>query len=86
MSELCLSMGLIIDTFEKYSKKEGDKQTLTRGELSELLHDQMPIAECKCQHEVCEFFQKLDQDKDGVVDFQEFMALVSVLTIICKGK
>uniref|UniRef100_A0A3Q3EIC5 EF-hand domain-containing protein n=1 Tax=Labrus bergylta TaxID=56723 RepID=A0A3Q3EIC5_9LABR len=83
-SPLCLAMGLLIDTFDRYAGKDGDNKTLTRAELEELLHNEMPTAECRCQHEVCEFFNSLDLNKDGVVDFKEYIIYVAALTAICK--
>lgn len=37
MTEVQKAMGMLISTFYKYSGKEGSKQTLTKGELKELL-------------------------------------------------
>ncbi len=34
-------MAMLIETFHKYSGKEGDKTTLSKGELKELLNAQM---------------------------------------------
>ncbi len=40
-TEIQKSMAMLIDTFYKYSGKEGDKTTLSKGELKELLNAQM---------------------------------------------
>lgn len=37
MSQLQQAMAMLISTFHKYSGKEGDKLTLSKGELKELL-------------------------------------------------
>lgn len=42
MSELETAMGMIIDVFDKYSRAEGNKQTLTKGELKTLLEKELP--------------------------------------------
>uniref|UniRef100_A0AAZ1XPY9 Protein S100 n=1 Tax=Oreochromis aureus TaxID=47969 RepID=A0AAZ1XPY9_OREAU len=67
----------LIDVFHKYSGKEGDKYTLTKLELKNLL-----------KNELGEFLEKimreLDDNKDGVVDFQEFVGLVAALTVACN--
>uniref|UniRef100_A0A671LST1 S100/CaBP-9k-type calcium binding subdomain domain-containing protein n=1 Tax=Sinocyclocheilus anshuiensis TaxID=1608454 RepID=A0A671LST1_9TELE len=37
MSQIQQGMAMLIAAFHKYSGKEGDKNTLTKGELKELL-------------------------------------------------
>lgn len=41
MSQLQQAMAMLISTFHKYSGKEGDKFTLSKGELKELLTAEM---------------------------------------------
>lgn len=41
MSDLQKGMALLISVFHKYSGKEGDKNTLTKGELKDLLNNEM---------------------------------------------
>lgn len=42
MSELEIAMGMIIDVFARYSGDEGNKQTLTKGELKALMEKELP--------------------------------------------
>lgn len=42
MSELEIAMGMIIDVFARYSGQEGNKQTLTKGELKVLMEKELP--------------------------------------------
>lgn len=40
MSDIQKAMALLISTFDKYSGKEGDKNTLSKEELKELLQNE----------------------------------------------
>lgn len=40
MPEVQQAMGLLINAFDKYSSKEGDKFTLNKAELKELLENE----------------------------------------------
>ncbi|KAM7383439.1 hypothetical protein PAMP_003089 [Pampus punctatissimus] len=82
MSELLQAMALLQSTFDKYAGKEGNKDTLTKAELADLLHNELPVAEGKA--EVDNLFSLLDNDKDGVVDFTEYVTFVTSLTVLCK--
>lgn len=42
MSGLSQAIDLLKATFDKYAGKEGDKNTLTKRELSELLRSELP--------------------------------------------
>lgn len=41
MSDIQQAMALLIAAFHKYSGKEGDKLTLSKGELKELLQNEL---------------------------------------------
>uniref|UniRef100_A0AAZ1XQL3 Protein S100 n=1 Tax=Oreochromis aureus TaxID=47969 RepID=A0AAZ1XQL3_OREAU len=76
----------LIDVFHKYSGKEGDKYTLTKLELKNLLKNELgeflegPNDACVVE----KIMRELDDNKDGVVDFQEFVGLVAALTVACN--
>ncbi|VTJ91346.1 Hypothetical predicted protein, partial [Marmota monax] len=42
MTELETAMGLIIDVFARYSGGDGRRQTLTKGELKQLMEKELP--------------------------------------------
>lgn len=41
MSDLEMAIGLLIKSFSKYAGKEGDKHSLNRAELKELLQNEL---------------------------------------------
>ncbi|XP_070691066.1 protein S100-A1 [Pempheris klunzingeri] len=76
----------LIKVFHSYSGKEGDKYKLSKAELKNLLQEQLPgfLEANKDPMEVEKILGELDENKDDQVDFQEFVNLVSVLTIACN--
>ncbi|XP_018535999.1 ictacalcin [Lates calcarifer] len=84
MAGLPAAMAILMDTFDRYAGKEGDKKTLSKGELTELLRNELPGASASDKAAVDEFFSMLDDDKDGVVDFKEYVTFVTALTVICN--
>ncbi|KAF4103261.1 ictacalcin-like [Onychostoma macrolepis] len=86
MSQLQKAMVMLIDTFHKYSGKEGDKTTLSKGELKELLSTQMAdiLGKANDQAALDKIFKDLDANADGTVDFQEYVTLVACITMICN--
>ncbi|KAM9489115.1 ictacalcin-like [Clarias gariepinus] len=86
MSQLMQAMAMLIDVFYKYSGKEGDKCTLSKGELKELINTEMgdPGKSASNQAQVEKIFKDLDANADGVVDFQEYVTLVACITMACN--
>ncbi|XP_038255983.1 protein S100-P [Dermochelys coriacea] len=85
MSELETAMGMIIDVFDKYSRAEGNKQTLTKGELKTLLEKELPnfLSSVKDKEAVDKLFKGLDENGDSEVDFNEFVIFVAAMTCSC---
>ncbi|XP_050804087.1 protein S100-P [Gopherus flavomarginatus] len=85
MSELETAMGMIIDVFDKYSRAEGNKQTLTKGELKTLLEKELPnfLSSGKDKEAVDKLFKGLDENGDSEVDFNEFVIFVAAMTCCC---
>uniref|UniRef100_A0AAQ4P971 EF-hand domain-containing protein n=1 Tax=Gasterosteus aculeatus aculeatus TaxID=481459 RepID=A0AAQ4P971_GASAC len=77
MGELIAAMGIIRNVFDKYAGEEGDKETLTKKELSKLLREQ--IGEELSSKEVDEFFDNLNEDGDSVISYQEYITFVAML-------
>ncbi|XP_063055378.1 protein S100-A1 [Engraulis encrasicolus] len=85
-SQLEQSMEGLIKVFHKYSSKEGDKYKLSNCELKSLLHGELSdfLAASKDPMVVEKILTDLDENRDGEVDFQEFVVLVAALTVACN--
>uniref|UniRef100_A0A4W5RQL6 Protein S100 n=1 Tax=Hucho hucho TaxID=62062 RepID=A0A4W5RQL6_9TELE len=86
MSGIQQAMSLLIASFHKYSGKEGDKLTLSKVELKELLHAELGemLGKASDKSAVDRIFKDLDSNKDNTVDFKEYVTLVSCLTVMCN--
>ncbi|KAL2079932.1 hypothetical protein ACEWY4_023725 [Coilia grayii] len=80
------AMQMLIKTFHKYSGKEGDKYTLSRGELRELLTEELGnyLGSAQDKDAVEKVMNDLDSNNDGEVDFTEFIILMGALTVACN--
>ncbi|XP_007088030.1 protein S100-A12 [Panthera tigris] len=69
----------IINVFHRYSSRVGDPDTLSKGELKQLITRELKnsLENTKDQATIDKIFQDLDADKDGQVTFDEFVVLVS---------
>ncbi|XP_051722739.1 S100 calcium binding protein T [Ctenopharyngodon idella] len=80
------AMQLMIQTFHKYSGNEGDKYTLSRQELKEMLTQELGnyLGNAQDKDAVDKVMGDLDSNNDGEVDFTEFIILVGALTVACN--
>ncbi|XP_051948808.1 protein S100-A1-like isoform X2 [Xyrauchen texanus] len=85
-SDLESAMQMLIKTFHKYSGNEGDKFTLSRGELRELLTEELGnyLGNAQDKDAVERVMNDLDSNNDGEVDFTEFIILIGALTVACN--
>ncbi|XP_070995762.1 protein S100-A1-like [Oncorhynchus clarkii lewisi] len=85
-SNLENAMQMLIKTFHKYSGKEGDKYTLSREELRELLTEELGsyLGNARDGEGVEKVMNDLDANSDGEVDFTEFIILMGALTVACN--
>ncbi|KAF5924197.1 protein S100-A12 [Diceros bicornis minor] len=69
----------IINVFHQYSVRVGHYDTLSKGELKQLIKRELPntLENTKDQPTIDKIFQNLDADKDGQVTFKEFIILVA---------
>ncbi|XP_029298314.1 ictacalcin-like [Cottoperca gobio] len=85
MSDTQQAMALLIGSFSKYAGKEGDKHTLSKTELKELLQNELGdlLGKANDKEAVDRIFKGLDTNQDNSVDFNEFTNMVSCLTVMC---
>ncbi|XP_043116330.1 protein S100-A1 isoform X1 [Puntigrus tetrazona] len=86
VSKLEDAMEGLIKVFHTYSSKEGDKYKLSKAELKSLLQGELSdfLAASKDPMVVEKIMSDLDENRDGEVDFQEFVVLVAALTVACN--
>ncbi|XP_074131166.1 protein S100-P [Sminthopsis crassicaudata] len=85
MSELETAMVMLIDVFDRYAGTEGNKETLTKGELKTLMEKEFPnfVKNGQNNDAVEKLFKNLDDNGDSQVDFNEFIIFVAALTSAC---
>ncbi|NXO04703.1 M126 protein, partial [Rhinopomastus cyanomelas] len=83
LSELEKSMDVIIDVFHHYSRREGDKDTLTKKELKLMIESQLAnyLNHVKDKATIDEIMKDLDVNKDAQISFNEMMLLIVRVTI-----
>ncbi|NWJ11895.1 M126 protein, partial [Crypturellus undulatus] len=83
LSELEKSIDTIIDVFHQYSRREGDKDTLTKAEMKLLLEKQLAnyLRHVKTQSSLDQIFKDLDVNKNQQLSFGEVMMLLVRVTI-----
>ncbi|KAG8456508.1 hypothetical protein GDO86_002331 [Hymenochirus boettgeri] len=85
-SSLESAMDTLIRIFHRYSSREGDEYKLNKGELKLLLQSELTdfLACQKDPQLVDKIMKDLDSNKDNEVDFNEFVVLVTALTVACN--
>ncbi|XP_034649031.1 protein S100-A6 [Trachemys scripta elegans] len=76
------AIGLLVSIFHKYSGKEGDKKTLSKKELKELIQKELTIGAKLKDAEIVKLMEDLDRNKDQEVNFQEYLAFLGALAMI----
>ncbi|XP_020666421.1 protein S100-A2 [Pogona vitticeps] len=80
------ALGVMIDTFHKYSCREGDKYKLNKAEMKELILNELPIfVRGKVDEAGLEnLMEKLDRNRDEQLDFQEYAVFVALAASLCN--
>ncbi|XP_030330012.1 protein MRP-126-like isoform X1 [Strigops habroptila] len=83
LSQLEKAMDVIIDVFHQYSRREGDRDTLTKTELKLLIEKQLAnyLKHVKSKATIDEIMKDLDMNKDAQLSFCEVMLLITRVTI-----
>ncbi|NWQ90674.1 M126 protein, partial [Burhinus bistriatus] len=83
LSELEKAMDVIIDVFHQYSRREGDRDTLTKKELKLLIEAQLVnyLRHVRNKATIDEIMKDLDINKDAQISFCEVMLLITRVTI-----
>ncbi|XP_012377188.1 protein S100-A6 [Dasypus novemcinctus] len=76
------AVSLLVCTFHKYSGREGDKNTLNKRELKELIQKELTIGSKLQDAEIARLMDELDRNKDEEVNFQEYVTFLGALMML----
>ncbi|ELW47334.1 protein S100-A6 [Tupaia chinensis] len=76
------AIGLLVAIFHQYSGREGDKNTLSKKELKELIQKELTIGPKLQDAEIAKLMDDLDRNKDQEVNFQEYVTFLGALALI----
>ncbi|XP_067328754.1 uncharacterized protein [Anolis sagrei] len=73
------ALGVLVCTFQRYCRKDGERHTLSRKQLKALLEEELPSLRCLRLRDSTleELMATLDKDRDGQVSFPEFVRFVA---------
>ncbi|XP_075044893.1 protein S100-P-like [Mixophyes fleayi] len=88
MTELETAMVMIMDVFDRYACTEGNKDTLTKGEVKTLLEKEFPgiLGKAKDKDACDKIMKDLDENGDCEVDFNEFIVFVAALITVAHER
>ncbi|MGH0150409.1 UNVERIFIED_CONTAM: hypothetical protein FKN15_053430 [Acipenser sinensis] len=80
------SLKTMIEVFHFYATKQGDPHSLNKGEFHALVSTELAnvLADQSDRDKVNTLLSSLDADKNGEVDFEEYMSMLSSLAIKCN--
>uniref|UniRef100_A0A8B9DPP3 EF-hand domain-containing protein n=1 Tax=Anser cygnoides TaxID=8845 RepID=A0A8B9DPP3_ANSCY len=81
MSRFLDSVSIIISTFCKHAKEDGDQSKLSRRRMKEFI--QKEFADAIAVSTIDKILQFLEWDGDGEIDFNEFLLLVFRVAKAC---
>uniref|UniRef100_A0A8D2J5K5 Protein S100 n=1 Tax=Varanus komodoensis TaxID=61221 RepID=A0A8D2J5K5_VARKO len=68
------ALATLVCTFHKYSGREGDRFTLSKAELKELVRKELKIKDA-----IDKLMETLDKNNDKEIDFKEYTGFLSSL-------
>merc|ERR1739838_76067 len=85
-SDLETSMESMMMVFHRYADEDGDCKNLSKEELKKLMETELAsfLKTQKDPKAVDKIMKDLDQNGDGKVNFEEFVALLAGLSIACE--
>ncbi|XP_077362693.1 ictacalcin-like [Festucalex cinctus] len=86
MGEVQAAICLLINAFQKYAGRDGDKNSMNKGEVKEMLNQEfgLELGKAKDQTAIDRIFKDLDANSDNSVDFMEFVSLVASLALVLQ--
>ncbi|XP_026579134.1 protein S100-A6 [Pseudonaja textilis] len=72
----------LVAVFHKYAGKDGDKNSLNKSELKELIKKELTIGPKLHEAEIQGLMEDLDRNKDQEVNFQEYVTFLGALAMI----
>ncbi|XDC49703.1 hypothetical protein R6Z07M_000885 [Ovis aries] len=75
------AISLLVVICHKYSGRDGDENTLSKKELKELVQKELTLGEKMQDAETAELMDEMDQNKDQVVNFQEYVTFLGALAM-----
>ncbi|XP_077404358.1 ictacalcin-like [Vanacampus margaritifer] len=86
MGEVQAAICLLINAFQKYAGKDGDKNNMSKGEVKDMLKEEfgLEMGKAKDQAAIDRIFKDLDMNSDNKVDFMEFASLVASLAMVLQ--
>ncbi|XP_020666409.1 protein S100-A5 [Pogona vitticeps] len=73
------ALATLVLTFHKYSGREGNKFTLSKRELKELVKNELALGEKMKAGGINQLMETLDKNKDEEIDFKEYTGFLSAL-------
>ncbi|XP_044137173.1 protein S100-P-like [Bufo gargarizans] len=83
MTKLETAIDQIISVCHQYASTEGNKDTLSKGDLKTMMENELPelMKNAKGKDECDQLLKDLDENGDSEVDFQEFIRLLATILI-----
>nr|XP_061839361.1 ictacalcin-like [Nerophis lumbriciformis] len=82
--KLICGMVLLQECFYEHAKKSGDPKTITKGDFAEMLRKDCCM-DVKDADKKKSFFESLDSNGDGVIDFTEFCVLMASFMMMMES-
>ncbi|XP_053252819.1 protein S100-A6-like [Podarcis raffonei] len=76
------AIGVLVVTFHKYASKDGDKNTLSKKELKELIQKELTIGLKLQEAEIQALMKDLDRSGNQVVNFHKYVTFLGALAMI----